>query len=133
LWRKQSDGSFLQVEPDLIHSGDTVKLRLEPNDNGFLTVLDGVTPLVSNQPVVKFRPSDTPELHSDKPLDKELTVSLSRYVRPQAGGLGGSARGVSIHQVAAQQSSADKKDNYAVNPEANPSIPFSVKITVSFK
>jgi hypothetical protein len=130
LWRKQADSTFAQVEPDAIQAGDTVKLRLEPNDDGFLAVSDGGIALLSMR-VTAHKPVETPEIKSDKPGVRELGVVLSRSAGLGGGG-GGSGR-MGILPVASQQSSADKKENYAVNPSANPSAPFSLKISLNFK
>jgi hypothetical protein len=64
-----------------LDSGETVRLKLTPNADGFLYVVDGAR-LVATSPVQRLKPFETPEIHFAGSGRKQLYVILSR--RPRA-------------------------------------------------
>jgi hypothetical protein len=124
--RKQPDGLFTEVDPDQIKAGDIIKLRVVPNDRGFISVMEGAKPVVTERPVQRLQPFETPELTGEG--KKDLTVLLSRSTSEQSG---------IIHAQATtgQLKQADKSENavYEVKTNANPTPPLVVKITLNFQ
>lgn len=142
--RKQEDGLFSQVDPEQIKAGDTIKLRLVPNDNGYLSVMDGGKPLVPERRVVRLEPFETPEITSAAG-QKELIVVLSRRAPPgtrdgepqpaQPQPPQATAAGM-LRPVAAEQvSQADRNEHavYEVKKASNPLAPVLVRITLNFQ
>lgn len=139
--RKQEDGIFSQVDPEQIKAGDIIKLRLVPNDNGYLSVMDGGKPLLSERSVVRLVAFETPEITGGAGK-KELVVVLSRrspvaapdgepsMPAPQAAPAG------LLRPVAADQlSQADRGEHavYEVKKGSNPLTPVLVRITLNFQ
>jgi hypothetical protein len=132
--RKQPDGLFSEVDPEQIKAGDVIKLRLVPNDNGFLSVMEGTRPLLAEKRALRLQPFETPEITSGAGK-KELTVVLARQAQqapqakqPQAAGL--------IRAAANDQlSQADRGEHavYEVNTGSNLFAPVLVKITLNFQ
>ena len=144
--RRQEDGLFSQVDPEQIKAGDIIRLRLVPNDNGYLSVMDGSKPLVAERRVARLEPVETPAI-SGAAGKKELIVVLSRRAPagqhnaepekaesqpqpPQA-----TAAGL-LRPVAAEQlSQADRNEHavYEVKKGSNPLAPVLVRITLNFQ
>jgi len=125
--RKNSEGLFREVDPERIKAGDTIKLRLVPNDNGFLTVFDGTKPMMARQRTQRLQPIETPEITSDVGK-KELTVTLARQAQPPATNL---VRTGSVDQVS--QTDRDEHAVYEVKMGSNQLAPVLVKITLIFR
>lgn len=142
--RKQDDGLFSQVDPEQIRAGDVIKLRLVPNDNGSLSVMDGGRLLVAERRVVRLEPLETPEITSG-PGSKELIVVLSRPAPParhdaepqpaQPQSPQATAAGLLRPVVTDQLSQADRSEHavYEVKKGSNPLAPVLVRITLNFR
>lgn len=140
--RRGPDGLFDQVDREQIHAGDVIKLRLVPNDNGFLSVIDGNKTLVANQRAVRLAPFETPEITSGHG-QKELTVVLSRQPQVQAAAKDAKAkkqeRAANLVRAAAtagdQLSESDRAEHavYEVKTGSNLITPVLVRITLNFQ
>ena len=75
-----------QSEVDLttvLDPGETVRLKLTPNADGFLYVVEG-SRLVASGAVGRLKPFETPELRFEGSGQKQLYVMLSRRPRTVA-------------------------------------------------
>ncbi len=136
--RKQPNGLFDQVAPDQIKAGDTIKLRLVPNDDGFLSVFDAGSPLVSNVRTNRLEPHETPEITS-RAGKKDLTVLLARQAQPVqlAKDAKKQEKGAALFRTAStdQLTETDRGERavYAVSTGHNFFAPILLKITLNFQ
>jgi hypothetical protein len=136
--RKQPNGLFDQVAPDQIKAGDTIKLRLVPNDDGFLSVFDTGNPLVSNARAKRLEPTETPEITS-RAGKKDLTVLLARQAQPvqPAKDAKKQEKGAAVFRTAAtdQLTETDRGERavYEVTTGNNFFAPILLKITLNFQ
>jgi hypothetical protein len=136
--RKQPNGLFDQVSPDQIKAGDTIKLRLVPNDDGFLSVFDAGNPLVSNALAKRLEPLETPEITS-RAGKKDLTVLLARQAQPvqlakdakKQEKTAGLFRTVATDQLT--ETDRSERAVYEVKTGNNPFAPILLKITLNFQ
>jgi hypothetical protein len=87
----------------VLDPGETVRLKLIPNADGFLYVTEG-TRTVASGAAQRLKPFETPELHFEGSGQKQLYVMLSR--RPQTAAsltLGSLARGDLMESSAGQE------------------------------
>ena len=123
---RQRDGAeFVKVEANQLRAGDTVKLQLIPNDNGFLSVWESGAVLVNAARVERFKPFETPVLIDTQAGMRLLTVQLARTAPPQTG---------IVKTAVEPQSASDSRDHstYVVNAIASPAIPVSTTIRLVF-
>ncbi len=136
--RKQPNGLFDQVAPDQIKAGDTIKLRLFPNDDGFLSVFDAGNPLVSNALAKRLEPLETPEITS-RAGKKDLTVLLARQAQPVqlAKDAKKRTKAAAVFRTVAtdQLTETDRGERavYEVKTGNNPFAPILLKITLNFQ
>jgi hypothetical protein len=139
--RKGADGLFNEVDPEQIRAGDTIKLRLVPNDYGYLSIFDGSVPLVLDQRTQRLQPFETAEI-TGKSGRKNLTVILSRNAQPAQLTIDGKPKqqtAPGLIPVAAasgdQLSESDRGEHavYEVKSGANAFAPVLVKITLNFR
>jgi hypothetical protein len=135
--RKQPNGLFEQVAPDQIKAGDTIKLSLLPNDDGFLSVFDAGNPLVSNARAKRLEPLETPEITSRG--KKDLTVLLARQAQPVqlAKDAKKQEKSAAVFRTAStdQLTETDRGERavYAVTTGNNFFAPILLKITLNFQ
>ncbi len=122
---RDADGLFQEVDPEQLKAGDVVKLRLVPNANGFLSVMEGSRPVVAERPVQRLEPFETPELTGAG--KKELLVVLARQPQPAQKSVP-PASGIVIR-------AADRSEHsvYEVSTGASPVAPVQVKITLNYQ
>ena len=87
----------------VLDPGETVRLKLIPNADGFLYIADGAR-LVASGPVQRLKPFETPELRFTGSGQKQLFVMFSsrpQTVEPQS--LGRLARGNLVETPAEQE------------------------------
>ena len=87
----------------VLDPGETVRLKLIPNADGFLYIADGAR-LVASGAVQRLKPFETPELRFTGSGQKQLFVMFSRRpqtVEPQS--LGRLARGNLVETPAEQE------------------------------
>lgn len=93
--RRTSDGEYAPARLDAVfHVGDEVRLRLEPNDSGYVYLFQrdsaGVLRLASTQHVERGRASELPAggaLQYDEPGPKQLLLVFSRLQHPELAAL----------------------------------------------
>jgi len=67
-----------EIDPSTpLHAGDSVKLKLIPNADGFLYVTEGDT-LLANGPVKRLEAFETPVMTRDAPGQRQFRVTLTR-------------------------------------------------------
>jgi hypothetical protein len=123
--RRNEAGDFVEVEPNQLHAGDSVKLQFLPNDDGFLSLWDSGAPVLQSARVERLIKFDTPVVTSDRPGRKVLTVQFTRAA-PQTG---------LIRNAAEQQSATDSQEHatYVVNAKTGSVAPISTTIILTFK
>jgi hypothetical protein len=123
--RRNEGGDFVEVEPNQLHAGDSVKLQFLPNDDGFLSLWDSGAPVLQAARVERLKKFDTPVIPSDRPGRKILTVQFMRSA-PQTG---------LIRNAAEQQSATDSREHatYVVNAKTDSVAPISTTIFLVFK
>jgi len=115
--RRQPNGMFAIANAEDVRSGDTVELRLVPNQTCDVAVFDNASgrllPLFSNH-VEAGEAYDTPPLAPREPGLRELVVELTRS-GSVAGGIAGAQAAA---PQAAQQSETDRSERatYTVGP-----------------
>jgi hypothetical protein len=124
--RRQADGLFSEVDPAEIKAGDTVKLRLVPNDGGYLSVMEGHRAVVAERRVEPLQPFETPELTSAGG-SRELVVVLGRQPQLVEKGKTGAAPRIIR--------SADQSEHAVYEVAAGGSVfqPVTVKINLKFQ
>jgi hypothetical protein len=127
ILRQREGGDFVEVEPGELRAGDAVKVRLIPNDDGFLSVWESGSAVVTATSVERLKPLETPVITSDVAGQKILTVQFTRTVPPQPTGI--------IRNAAQQQSATDSREHatYVLSVNASPVEPVSVKIALVFQ
>ncbi|SPE35022.1 conserved hypothetical protein [Candidatus Sulfopaludibacter sp. SbA3] len=126
ILRQRGGGLFEEAEPGDLRAGDSVKLRLIPNDDGFLSVWISSSALMTATRAQRLIPIDTPVITSPVAGQKILTVQLTRSAPPQP---------ELIHNVAEQQSATDAREHatYVLNVKDSPAAPISVRIPLTFQ
>jgi hypothetical protein len=126
ILRQGDSGDFVKVEANQLRAGDSVKLQLIPNDNGFLSVWENGVVLVNAARVERLKPFTTPALTDTQTGAKLLTVLLARAA-PAATGI--------VRTAVEQQSASDSRDHstYVVNASASPAMPVSTTIRLVFR
>ena len=112
--RRQPDGDFTVANPAELQAGDTVKLRLESKNTGYVYVADGQA-LLTSSPIEAGKPFET-VLEPRGPGEREIEFWFSPRptVRPAAAARAGAGGGG------------------AVPPAAQPHPP-SIRITLQYK
>lgn len=121
--RQRAGGEFANSEPDQLLAGDSVKLRLIPNDDGFVSVWEGGTPVLSGVRVERLKPFFTPLVTSDRAGDKILRIQFTRTLPSPA----------LLRTSAEQQSATDSRDHSTYILTGNPATPVSVTIPLIFR
>jgi hypothetical protein len=89
--RQAADGSMVEAGPDFLFRADTVRVRFEPNDNGYLTVAEagasGPLRQIAAARVERGRPFEALLPAASGAGTRSLVVSFSR--EPSPAGLGG--------------------------------------------
>ena len=130
--RMQPDGGFTATDANDLHAGDTVKLRFETNETGYLRIAErqpgNVIRKVSDQQVERQQPFETAPVRLEGSGSREFAVFFSR--QPQAV----SDRLDTIPLRADLESAADTKEraNYVVGRADSPQ-PVSFTITLSYR
>ncbi len=124
LLRQRDGGEFVDAPPDQLQAGDSVKLKLLPNDDGFLSITQGAK-VLKTVPVKRFTPVESPVITADGPGRQIVTVQLTRTV-PQPG---------VVRNVVEQQSATDALDHstYVMNTNTSVAAPIVVTIPLVFK
>ena len=125
ILRQSDGGAFVKVEANQLRAGDTVKLQLIPNDNGFLSVWENGAVLVNAARVERLRPFETQLLIDTQPGTRLLTILLARTVPAQP---------AIVRTAREQQSASDSRDHstYVVNASGSPAVPVSTTIRLVF-
>ena len=123
---RQGDTGFVEAAADQLRAGDAVRLRLTPNDDGFITVWDGKVSVLASTRVQRFIPLETPVIRGDVAGQKILTVQFAREAAAQP------AR---VRNVSEQQSATDATEHatYVLNVNGNPVTPVSLRVPLTFK
>ena len=119
--RKSANGDFTEADPGELKTGDTVALRFETNDRGFLSVTArraGATRVVFASPMERMTPRTTSPL---RPEDAELLVAFSRQ---QQGYLVGAFTESPNHQ----QLAAGERATYVVGDQTAPQVRFTIRL-----
>jgi hypothetical protein len=113
-----------------LNAGETVRLRVTPNADGYLSVYEGDR-LLSSGPARRMQAFDTAEIKSDTAGQKQLRVVLTRTQAPAAvtGALAKQTRANLVEPAAGQD-----PGTYAVARDGAP-LPtdFSLPVTLSWK
>jgi hypothetical protein len=136
ILRKLPSGEFepAPVGGDLAR-GDTVKLSLEPNDAGFLTVFElGSNQSLVSAPVQRMTAFTTPEISTSGPGRKEFRVVFARERQAANGlvGLASSPNGTAARRPSAVRSEMDERGaTYVVNPGggSQSAVVFTIALT----
>lgn len=130
--RKGPDGLFNDVDAGQLKAGDVVKLRLAPNDNGYLSVSEAKTQILAERRVDRLQPVETPEITSEGGV-KDLVVIFSR--QPFAESLQQQAAGLIRAASAPQMSETDRKEHsvYQVQTVRDVTTPVLVRIRLLFR
>jgi len=123
--RRNEAGDFVEVEPNQLHAGDSVKLQFLPNDDGFLSLWDSGAPVLQAAKVERLIKFDTPVITSERPGRKVLMVQFTRTT-PQTG---------LIRNAVEQQSATDSQEHatYVVNAKTDSVAPISTTVFLTFK
>jgi len=139
---KGADGEYAPVPLDTVfRSGDSVRLRLEPNDSGFLYLFQrdaaGGWRLAASQPVERgqrcFLPA-TGGFQYDRPGSKELLVVLSRQEQPSFTELGTAqvdALAVNARDKILKAAVSSEESGYAVDtrtPSSQQQVAFEITL-----
>jgi hypothetical protein len=124
--RRNGRGDFVEVDPNQLRAGDTVKLRLMPNDDGYISVWEGTTALQQPARVTRLNAFETPAISGTQAGQRNLLVQFTRTAPTQD---------AVFRSVPEQQSATDSKDHstYVINASTSSVLPVSVKISLSFK
>jgi len=128
--RKGADGLFSEVDPDQLKAGDTVKLRLVPNNDGFLAVTEGPAVVMPQTRVARLLPIETPEITAGVVGRKDLTIVLNPPTAQQS-----SAKLIQQVVATGQVTEADKKEHavYQVTTGKNQLAPVQVRVVLNFQ
>lgn len=123
--RKRDGDEFVEVAPDQLRAGDAVKLKLIPNDDGFLSVWEGGAALVSGTKVERLKEFETPVISSTQAGRRILTVLCTRTA----------AQPSLVRNAVEQQSATDSREHatYVLNVNDSLAAPVSVNIPLIFK
>jgi hypothetical protein len=117
ILRKAETGDFQDVSPENLKPGDTVAVRFEPNDNGYLLVQsrrEGTFRQIFSGRVERLKPYTTPPL---APADRELLVTFSRQPQPAA-----------ENAVIRTQEAARERATYVVSDPGSAPVHFTIKL-----
>ncbi len=117
ILRKPPGGDFVEANPSDLRAGDTVAIRFEANNSGYLLVLarrDGKLHQVFSGRVEQLKPYTTPPLSPD---DRDLVVTFS--LQPQA------RTTVSLVRT---QEAAPERATYVVSDRGAPLVQFTIKL-----
>lgn len=125
ILRQRDGGDFVEVAADQLAAGDTVKLRLIPNEDGFLTIAEAGSTVVNAAPVRRQQPFESPTITSTQAARKLLTVQLARVAGPVR----------TMNGLLQQQSATDaqERSNYVLKTDSAPQEPVSIQIPLIFK
>ncbi len=125
ILRKRDGDEFVEVAPDQLRAGDAVKLKLIPNDDGFLSVWEGGAALVSGTKVERLKEFETPVISSSQAGQRILTVLCTRTA----------AQPGIVRKAVEQQSATDSREHatYVLNVNDSLAAPVSVNIPLIFK
>jgi hypothetical protein len=132
ILRRHPNAAFVIVNAEDLRAGDTVELRLIPNQTCEVAVFDNASgrllPLFSNH-VEAGEAYDTPPLAPREPGLRELVVELTRSGNV-AGGIAGAQP---VAPQAAQQSETDRSEHatYTVGPAGAQQV--SLSITLNYR
>ncbi|HWC99807.1 MAG TPA: hypothetical protein VG456_23765 [Candidatus Sulfopaludibacter sp.] len=115
--RQRDGGDFAEVDPGQLRAGDVVKVQLIPDDDGFVSLSDGDTPLLTAVPVERLKKLESPIIIGSPAGQRILKVQFARTAPVEAK----SARKV-----------ADKQSAPYVVPTST-TRPVSVTITLNFR
>ena len=119
------DGKEVDVTTPL-NAGESVKLHVTPNTDGFLYVYEGER-LVASGPARRMQAFDTPDLKSDAPGQKQFRVVLSR-LQATFGAVDSLKEANLVERAGAQD-----PGTYSVTRDAAPAQPgFSMPVTVTW-
>jgi hypothetical protein len=119
--RKSTAGNFVEADPADLKRGDTVALRFETNDTGFLSVtaLGAKGPrLVFSRRMERFSAYTSPPLREDETL---LRVSFSR--QPQT-----AVTRASLDSRNRIQQAEDERAVYVVGEQPSPEVNFTITL-----
>ena len=130
ILRKLPGGGFEQLPSGQdLAAGDTVKLEFEPNDAGFLTVMESGAgqasrPLLAATRVQQFASVETPEIKVDGAGAREYLVTFARQaqtVRPNL---------IRTTSALRSETNAGERTTYVVNAGGDPRspVPFTIKL-----
>lgn len=89
----------------VLDPGETVRLKLIPNADGFLNVREGVRTVASG-PAQRLKSFETPELHFDGSGQRPLVITLSRTPLPSEAIPAGNVTGGNVVSPSADQGRA---------------------------
>ncbi len=119
--RMSKTGEFEATDPGDLKRGDTVALRFETNDSGFLSVTadGGKSPRpVFNRRVDRFSPYTTPPL---PPGEREVRVFFSREAQV-------AIRSVSLDSANRSQQAAAERATYVVGDQVSKPVSFTIRL-----
>src|SRR5581483_10145335 len=125
ILRQRDGGEFTEVDPADVHAGDSVKIRLIPNEDGFLSVWEGGKALLASTAVQRLTPQETPVITSAAPANRLLTVQFTREPGDAA-----PARDAGVKQSA---SDSAEHATYVLISKDSPATPASLVIPLRFQ
>lgn len=124
ILRQREGADFVEVGADQLAAGDSVKLKLIPNDDGFVTITDAGTTILKPTPVRRLQPFESPVITSAEAARKTLNVQFARIPGPMMS-----------NGLLQQQSATDAQDHstYVLKASNSSPEPVSVQIILVFK
>lgn len=122
--RRRDGGDFVEVEPDQLRVGDSVKLRLTPNVDGYLTVWEGSQSMMREMHVERLKQFETPIVAPSQPGQKTVTVQLTRIAPGYV---------TRIQNVSGQQSVSDSAAHATYVLNTTPLAPVQAVIPLQFR
>jgi hypothetical protein len=124
ILRQRDGGDFVEVAADQLAAGDAVKLRLIPNEDGFVSITEAGAVILRSAPVRRLQPFDSPVIRGVEVSTKVVTVQFARSPAMRT-----------VQAAAGQQSATDTRDHatYVLKATAAPGEPVSLKIVLVFR
>lgn len=122
--RRRDGGDFVEVEPSQLRAGDSVKLRLTPNVDGYLTVWERGQSMMGEMRVERLKQFETPVITANEPVRRTLTVQLTQIAQNY---------GKLVQNVSEQQSVTDSAQHATYVLNTVPYAPVQAVIPLQFR